>query len=147
MGCRGARHRCTRTVGTDTHHDPGARARPDPGARAGPDPDAWVGPTPTPGSATQVSVRRTGGFAGRTVERTVSLGELPKHDARAWHSLLADDGLPALAEQLAGRPQQPDTYCYGVQCEVPALDVQLPELELPDDVRSLLERTLALGDD
>ena len=100
------------------------------------------GPAPAPGPATQVSVRRTGGFAGRTVERTVALGELPKRDARAWHSLLADDGLPALADRLAGRPQQPDTYCYGVQCEVPALDLQLPELELPDDVRSLFERTL-----
>jgi hypothetical protein len=94
-----------------------------------------------------VSVRRTGGFAGRTVERTVALGELPKRDARAWHSLLADDGLPALAEQLAGRAQMPDTYCYGVQCEVPPLDLQLPELDLPDEVRSLLERTLAPRDD
>jgi hypothetical protein len=122
-------------------------AEPGPTPGPAPSPTPQPGPSPTPGSSTQVSVRRTGGFAGRTVERTVSLGELPKHDARAWHSLLADDGLPALAEQLAGRPQQPDTYCYGVQCEVPALDVQLPELELPDDVRSLLERTLALGDD
>ena len=87
-------------------------------------------------------MRRTGGFAGRTVERTVALGELPNGDARAWHSLLADDGLPALAEQVAGRPRMPDTYCYGVRCEVPPLDLELPELELPDDVRSLLERTL-----
>ena len=41
----------------------------------------------------------------------------------------------------------PDTYCYGVQCEVPPLDLQLPELDLPDEVRSLLERTLAPRDD
>ncbi len=123
-----------------------APAEPTPTPRPGPSPTPQPAPTPTPGPSTQVSVRRTGGFAGRTVERTVALGELPTHDARAWHSLLADDGLPALAEQLAGRPQQPDTYCYGVQCEVPALDVQLPELELPDDVRSLLERTLGTPD-
>ena len=37
-----------------------------------------------PGPTTEVSVRRTGGFAGRTVERTVALGELPNGDARAW---------------------------------------------------------------
>jgi hypothetical protein len=91
-------------------------------------------------------VRRTGGFAGRTVERTVALGELPHRDARAWHSLLADDGLPALAEQVADRPQMPDTYCYGVRCETPPLDLELPELELTDDVRSLLERTLGTSD-
>ncbi len=111
-----------------------------------PAPDSDPSPAPEPGPTTQVSVRRTGGVAGRTVERTVALGELPRRDARAWHALLADDGLPALAEQLAGRPQQPDTYCYGVQCEVPPLDLQLPELELPDDVRSLLERTLGPSD-
>jgi hypothetical protein len=34
-----------------------------------------------------------------------------------------------------------------VQCEVPPLDLQLPELDLPDEVRSLLERTLAPRDD
>jgi len=100
----------------------------------------------TSGPATQVSVRRTGGFAGRTVERTVALAELPNGDARAWHSLLADDGLPALADEVAGRPRMPDTYCYGVRCETPPLDLELPELELTDDVRSLLERTLGTVD-
>ncbi len=126
-------------LGADASH-----RRPDrTGAHHDPEPPAEPGPSPTPGPGTQVSVRRTGGFAGRTVERTVALGELPHRDARAWHSLLADDGLPALAEQVADRPQMPDTYCYGVRCEMPPLDVELPELELPDDVRSLLERTLA----
>ncbi|HWO50144.1 MAG TPA: protealysin inhibitor emfourin, partial [Ornithinibacter sp.] len=100
----------------------------------------------TSGPATQVSVRRTGGFAGRTVERTVALAELPNGDARAWHSLLADDGLTALADEVAGRPRMPDTYCYGVRCETPPLDLELPELELTDDVRSLLERTLGTVD-
>ena len=93
--------------------------------------DPAPAPAPAPGPSTQVSVRRTGGIAGRTVERTVALGELPKRDARAWRSLLADDGLPALADRLAGRAQQPDTYCYGVQCAVPPLDLQLPELDCP----------------
>ena len=130
------------TTATPAPVEPGPTPTPQPQPGPTPTPAPQPAPSPTPGPATQVSVRRTGGLAGRTVERTVALGDLPTHDARAWHSLLADDGLPALAEQLADRPQQPDTYCYGVQCEVPALDVQLPELELPDEVRSLLERTL-----
>jgi hypothetical protein len=109
-------------------------------------PEPPAGPPPAPGPATEVSVRRTGGFAGRTVERTVALGELANGDARAWHSLLAADGLPALAEQVADRPRMPDTYCYGVRCEAPPLDLELPELELTDDVRSLLERTLGATD-
>ena len=120
----------------------GAAAPLDPAPTTDPPPRPAPAPAPGPGPATEVSVRRTGGFAGRTVERTVALGELPNGDARAWHSLLADDGLPALAEQVAGRPRMPDTYCYGVRCEVPPLDLELPELELTDDVRSLLERTL-----
>ncbi|HET6966805.1 MAG TPA: M4 family metallopeptidase, partial [Ornithinibacter sp.] len=40
------------------------------------------GEAPPPGTA--VSVRRTGGVAGRTLERTVALGDLPRDDARAW---------------------------------------------------------------
>lgn len=114
-----------------------------PGSEPGPGPEPGCGSAEAPGPATEVNVRRTGGFAGRTVERTVALGELPTGDARAWQSLLADDGLPAVAEAAAGRPRMPDAYCYGVRCEVPPLDLELPEPVLPDDVRSLFERTLA----
>ena len=125
----------------------GAAAPLDPASTTDPDGGSARRRAPvSPGPATEVSVRRTGGFAGRTVERTVALGELPNGDARAWHSLLADDGLPALAEQVADRPRMPDTYCYGVRCEMPPLDLELPELELTDDVRSLLERTLGASD-
>ncbi|WP_392543749.1 protealysin inhibitor emfourin [Oryzobacter telluris] len=95
---------------------------------------------------TSVSVRRTGGFAGRTLERTVTLEELPTHDTRAWQSLLADDRLTALAREAAATRRMPDAFCYGVRCETPPLDVELPEPQLSDDVRSLLERTLAPGE-
>ncbi|MBU9944367.1 MAG: M4 family metallopeptidase [Dermatophilaceae bacterium] len=98
---------------------------------------------PKPTSGTQVNVRRTGGFAGRTVERTVTLGELPKADAKAWRSLLADDHLPALADRAAGGSRMPDSFCYGVRCDAPPIDVELPEPHLSDEVRTLLERTLA----
>ena len=96
-----------------------------------------------PTSGTQVNVRRTGGFAGRTVERTVTLGELPKADAKAWRSLLADDHLPALAGRASGGSRVPDSFCYGVRCDAPPIDVELPEPHLSDEVRTLLERTLA----
>ncbi|HRA27774.1 protealysin inhibitor emfourin, partial [Ornithinibacter sp.] len=98
---------------------------------------------PKPTSGTQVNVRRTGGFAGRTVERTVTLGELPKADAKAWRSLLADDHLPALADRASGGSRMPDSFCYGVRCDAPPIDVELPEPHLSDEVRTLLERTLA----
>ena len=81
-------------------------AQPDAGTGPAPSPATGSGSGPTPGPTTEVNVRRTGGFAGRTVERTVALGELPNGDARAWQSLLADDGLPALAEH--GRRAPPD---------------------------------------
>ena len=75
---------------------------------------------------TAVSVRRTGGVAGLSLERTVALDELPRADARAWRSLLADDRLPAIAEEAAGHRSVPDAFCYAVRCEEPPLDVQLP---------------------
>ena len=98
---------------------------------------------PTPGTA--VNVRRTGGVAGRTIERTVTLGDLPRDDARAWRALLADDRLPAIAHEAAGHGTVPDAFCYGVRCDTPPLDVELPETQLSDEVRGLLERTLAPG--
>ena len=97
------------------------------------------------GQGTAVSVRRTGGFAGRTLERTVALAELPKADARAWRSLLAADHLPAIADRAAaaGGRNIADAFCYGVRCDAPPIDVELPEPELSDEVRALLERTLS----
>ena len=107
-----------------------------------PEADDDDGTGTTSGPSTEVNLRRTGGIAGRTLERTVVLGELPNGDARAWRSLLADDGLPALADAISGSPNRPDAFCYGVRCATPPLDLLLPEPGLPDDVRSLLERTL-----
>ena len=87
-------------------------------------------------------VRRPHGRAHRDPRRAAA------PDARAWRSLLADDGLPALAAEAAAAGQRtlPDTFCYGVRCEAPPLDVQLPEPQLSDDVRALFERTLHTGD-
>jgi Thermolysin metallopeptidase, alpha-helical domain/Thermolysin metallopeptidase, catalytic domain len=100
-------------------------------------------PAGEPAPSTAVNVRRTGGVAGRTVERTVVLDELPHADARAWRSLLAEERLASLADEAAGRRGIPDAFSYGVRCDVPPLDVQLPEMQLSDEVRGLFERTLA----
>ena len=103
--------------------------------------------SPCPTAGTAVSVRRTGGIAGRTLERTVVLDELPRADAGAWRSLLADDRLAAIAHEAAGQRAVPDAFCYVVRSDTPPLDVELPEMQLSDDVRGLLERTLATGVD
>ncbi|MEO7422191.1 MAG: protealysin inhibitor emfourin [Ornithinibacter sp.] len=97
-----------------------------------------------PTSETQVSVRRTGGFAGLRRERTVALAELPERDARAWRGLLAQDRLQVLALENDSGAAHPDTFCFGVRCDSPRLDVEIREPNLSEDVRSLFERTLGL---
>ena len=70
----------------------------------------------------------------------MTLAELPRPDARAWQSLLADDSLPTLAQEAAAVRPVPDSFCYAVTCDRPPIDVELPEMTLSADVRSLLER-------
>ena len=104
------------------------------------------GDAPVPGSVdptAEVHVRRTGGVAGTTRERTVTLERLPDEDARAWRRLLADDRLHALARAAEERDRdRPDAFCYTVSCDDPHVEVDLPEPAVPDEVRELLERTL-----
>ena len=118
--------------------DPGAASVPA-GERA---PGAEVEEAPEPGAATEVFLRRTGGFAGLTRERSVRLAELPGPDAEVWRALLGGGQLQALADS----PTHPDAYCYEVCCRAPRLRVSLPEPALPGEVRDLLERTLSPGD-
>ncbi len=99
-------------------------------------------PVPIP-PGTEVSVRRTGGFAGLRRERTVALAELPDDDADTWRTLLAGDRLEALARESAAATGHPDAFCYGVRCATPPLDVEIQEPELSSEVRSLFERTLS----
>jgi hypothetical protein len=111
--------------------------------------DAWrtvgvseVGaPPPTRPSSgtTDLTVRRTGGFGGLVRERTLRLDDLPDDDASQWRDLLEGDRLTRLADA----PTHPDAFCYGVRCDVPRLDVTIPEPALEPDVRDLFERTLA----
>jgi len=88
---------------------------------------------------TDLTVRRTGGFGGLVRERTLRLDDLPDDDASQWRDLLQGDRLTRLADA----PTHPDAFCYGVRCDVPRLDVTIPEPALEPDVRDLFERTLA----
>jgi hypothetical protein len=114
---------------------------PDGPAPGGPAPDEPSGETDEqgPGQGTEVLVRRTGGFAGLTRERSVRLGELPREDADQWSHLLTTRRLSAFADG----PARPDSYCYEVRCAAPPTQVSMPEPRLPEEVRGLLERTLA----
>ncbi|KRE39483.1 hypothetical protein ASG73_03995 [Janibacter sp. Soil728] len=86
-----------------------------------------------------VRLTRSGGVAGLTRSRELSLGELPEPDALAFRSLIEGPQLPRLAAEESSRP---DALCYGLWCERPELDVQLAESVLPQATRSLFERTL-----
>ena len=95
----------------------------------------------SPGAATSVTVRRTGGFAGVTRERTVALQDLPAKDAKAWTSLLAGKSLHRAA--AAGEAAtHPDAFSYDVECAHPQVAVSISEPALTDRTRRLLDRTL-----
>ncbi|SES29204.1 Thermolysin metallopeptidase, catalytic domain [Pedococcus cremeus] len=123
----------------------GSSAAPAPIAPSGQEPtggEGSPGGEGAPGRGTEVLVRRTGGFAGLTRERSVRLEELPGDDADQWTHLLATRRLSA----FSNGPIHPDAYCYEVRCDAPPTRVSMPEPRLPEEVRGLLERTLASGD-
>ncbi len=99
---------------------------------------AGPGGRPTAPATAQVKVRRTGGFAGLVLERTVTLGDLPGHDTWRWQELFASRRL----HEMSQAPTHPDAFCYDVECSEPPLRLSIPEPGLPEDVRLLLERTL-----
>ncbi|GGB90246.1 peptidase M4 [Knoellia flava TL1] len=116
----------------------GSEREPAPAPAPTPSPEPEPSPVPAGGEPGLVQVRRTGGFAGQVRERTVRLDELPDDDATAWRTLLASPTLMALAQ---GR-MIPDAFRYGVSCDVPPVDVTIPEPALPEGVRELFDRTL-----
>ncbi|GAA5017551.1 hypothetical protein GCM10023258_03870 [Terrabacter aeriphilus] len=94
-----------------------------------------------PGADAQVTLRRTGGFAGQVHERRVALGELPERDARDWSHLLAAPTLQRIAATTES--SHPDAFVYSVVCDEAGCDVTLQEPHLPEAIHSLFERTLA----
>lgn len=109
-------------------------------AAEGPRAETFPGQAPPPGAV--VTVRRTGGLAGMTSERTIALDALSSHDSTAWQELLA--GRERLAG-LAAEDTHPDAYCYGITCRVADVDIVVPEPALSERERDLLERTLRSG--
>ena len=84
-----------------------------------------------------VEVTRSGGFAGLTLRGEVDLDRLDGPDRSAWESALRD-GLPG----LAAHEPAPDRFVYRVSSAASGLDVTVGEHELPDDLRTLLERAV-----
>ncbi len=107
---------------------------PDPAGAAAPDSAAG----PPLEAVHTVTVRRSGGFAGRTLERTVRLGDLPAQVAEQWTALLAGGPPPA-----SGGRTHPDAFVY--QLEAGPLAVTLSEHDLPADLRGLFRSTLEDG--
>ncbi len=112
--------------------------------------DAWhtVGVTPAastkkprkkaPAASGQLTVTRSGGFAGLTQEKTVKLAELPPDERQAWSSMLHDRDLL----DVRGADVHPDVFCYGIMCTHPPVDVQLPEHAMPQRLLELVLRLL-----
>jgi hypothetical protein len=96
-----------------------------------------------PGADAALVLRRSGGFAGRVRERSLTIGELPERDARDWQHLLAAPTLQRIA--AAVERDYPDAYVYSVVCDEVGCNVTVAEPHLPEAIHSLFERTLSEG--
>jgi len=104
-----------------------------------------------PGGANRrVRVVRSGGIAGMRLEREVDLDQLDDDEADGWRRLLDSPAVRAHARgddagptggAAPSRPR-PDGFGYRLVSEDDQLDVTLPEHDLPEDARRLLERAL-----
>jgi len=81
-----------------------------------------------------VSLRRSGGVAGTTLEARASV-DLPEHEERAWLAMSGAGG---------GEPEGPDRFSYEVELarEGERHRVVLGETEVTDDLRPLIDRLL-----
>ena len=106
--------------------------------------DGTPDPQPVPSRAV-VQVRRSGGLAGLSKTRSISLEDLPAGQEQQWRSVLGGGTLQAIEARVKDGPSRavPDGYCYGVICDLPPTDVEIPEQQLPDHLRELFEDTLA----
>ena len=105
---------------------------PKPGPRSG---DGPVPPLDAP-----IEVRRSGGVAGMTRERTVTLAELPEDEVHHWQAVFAQGVL----RSVSGRSSYPDAFVYSIVCVSVDVDVTVAEPDLPRQLRDLLVRTLQL---
>ena len=91
----------------------------------------------------RVLLVRSGGFAGMRLERELDLDQLDDTDAESWRRLIDS---PAVREAATDERPQPDRFSYRVVSEADGVDVTLPEQQLGDEDRSLLERALRSPD-
>ncbi len=85
-----------------------------------------------------LTVTKTGGLAGVLQERSVALADLPADERRAWLAALRDRDLL----DLDGAEAWPDSFCYGITCTGPLVDVQVPEHAMPPLLLELVDRLL-----
>ncbi len=107
------------------------------------DPGAPAPGAPAPTGESVVAVTRSGGLVGRTVRREVALSDLPSADESAWREVLSGSHLRELHDLAAQETTHPDRFCYGVACDLPRIDVSIPEQHLPGHLRQLFDRTLS----
>jgi hypothetical protein len=89
----------------------------------------------------KLSVVRGGGIAGMTTRTELSSESLPPADARALEQKVAGSGLLDMPSEPAPRAATPDEFQYEltVDHDAGSHTVRVPEGDLPDGVRSLIE--------
>jgi hypothetical protein len=85
----------------------------------------------------RITVKRTGGFAGVSLERTVDTSESP--DARELEELVRSARLDAVPE----RSGQPDRFTYEIDVDGRRVRVGEPDLDGP--LHTLVQRVLQQG--
>lgn len=108
------------------------------GSTSGSTSGSSAGPT-TGGGASVVEVRRTGGFAGRTVTGTLDLAAADPADERVREARTLVQGLDLKAAAPPGGPH-PDGFVYDFT--VDGEQLSLPEQHLTDDQRRLARLVL-----
>ncbi len=93
----------------------------------------------TRGGNRRVRVVRSGGIAGMRAEREVDLDQLDDAEAGAWRRLLDS---PEVRQPNASERPRPDGFGYRLVSEDDGLDITVPEQQLPDEARQLLERAV-----
>ncbi|WP_152360222.1 protealysin inhibitor emfourin [Microlunatus speluncae] len=87
----------------------------------------------------QITVVRSGGFAGIRLERTGSPAELPEPDAGEWRSVLAD---PTVWPSARPSAQVADGFVFTVHAPSAGLEISAGEHDYPARIRNLLVRFL-----
>jgi hypothetical protein len=98
------------------------------------------GPAEPPASDSgQITVVRSGGFAGMRLERTGSPADLPEPDADEWRTVLSD---PTIWPSARSAAPITDGFVFSVSAPSAGIEVSAEEQEYPARLRNLLVRFL-----